>query len=61
MELEARRRISWKRFKKEFDDRYFLEIITSVGNVMVEQYAASFMKLGRVGPHLNSTEVVRVK
>ncbi|XP_035545519.1 uncharacterized protein LOC118348279 [Juglans regia] len=71
MELGSLAAVSWQRFKKEFDDRYFpisvrrqkaREFNNLVqGGMMVEQYARKFMELGRFAPHLIATEELQVE
>ncbi|XP_035550038.1 uncharacterized protein LOC118349468 [Juglans regia] len=71
MELGSLAAVSWQRFKKEFDDRFFpvsmrrqkvQEFNNLVqGDMTVEQYARKFMDLGRFAPHLIATEELRVE
>ncbi|KAF5442051.1 hypothetical protein F2P56_036924 [Juglans regia] len=71
MELGSFAAVSWQRFKKEFDDRFFpismrrqkaREFNDLVqGDMTVEQYARRFMDLGRFAPHLIATEELRVE
>ncbi|XP_035546704.1 uncharacterized protein LOC118348692 [Juglans regia] len=61
--------VSWQRFKKEFDDRYFPVSVRRQkarefnnlvqGDMTVEQYGRKFMALGRFAPHLIATEELR--
>lgn len=67
----AMERISWERFKKEFDDRYFPTIMRQQkskefanlvhGSMMVEYYVVKFMELGRFSPHLISMKSIRTE
>jgi hypothetical protein len=71
MELGSFAAVSWRRWKKEFDDRFFpvslrrqmaREFNSLVqGGMTVEQYARKFMELGRFAPHLITTEELRVE
>ncbi|KAF5471874.1 hypothetical protein F2P56_008638 [Juglans regia] len=63
--------LTWERFKNEFDSRFFLETAKyqkalgftnlTQGNMTVEQYAARFMELGRIAPHLISMQNMQVR
>ncbi|KAF5445214.1 hypothetical protein F2P56_034280 [Juglans regia] len=63
--------LTWEQFKKEFDSSFFLETIKqqkalefvnlTQGNMMVEQYAARFMELGRFALHLIGTEKMQAR
>ncbi|XP_035546555.1 uncharacterized protein LOC118348613 [Juglans regia] len=71
MELGSLAAVSWQRFKKEFDDRYFPVSVRRQkarefnnlvqGGMTVEQYARKFMELGRFAPHLITTEKLQVE
>jgi hypothetical protein len=63
--------ISWERFKKEFNDRFFPRAQRQQcaqdfqdlkqGNMTVEQYSAEFQKLSRYAPHLIPDEKTKAK
>ncbi|XP_041016159.1 uncharacterized protein LOC121258682 [Juglans microcarpa x Juglans regia] len=65
-ELGSLAALSWERFKEEFDNRFFPYSIKQLkaqefatltqGSLIVEQYAAKFMALGRFALHLISTQ-----
>ncbi|KAF5481414.1 hypothetical protein F2P56_002065 [Juglans regia] len=71
MEFGSLAAVSWQRFKKEFDDRYFPVSVRRQkarefnnlvqGGMTVEQYATKFMELGRFAPHLIATEELQVE
>ncbi|XP_035549700.1 uncharacterized protein K02A2.6-like, partial [Juglans regia] len=71
MELGSLAAVSWQRFKKEFDDRYFPVSVRRQkarefnnlvqGGMTVEQYARKFMELGRFAPHLIASEELQVE
>ncbi|XP_018855499.2 uncharacterized protein K02A2.6-like, partial [Juglans regia] len=71
MEFGSLAVVSWQRFKKEFDDRYFPVSVRRQkarefnnlvqGGMTVEQYAMKFMELGRFAPHLIATEELQVE
>ena len=62
-----RNSITWEKFKGVFYDNYFPEVVWErkerefadlvQGSMTVEQYAAKFIELSRLGPHLILTEV----
>ncbi|KAF5451947.1 hypothetical protein F2P56_026998 [Juglans regia] len=63
--------LNWDRFKTEFDNRFFLETAIqqkalefaslSQGNMIVDQYTARFMEMGRFAPHLISIEKMQAR
>ncbi|XP_040994283.1 uncharacterized protein LOC121240821 [Juglans microcarpa x Juglans regia] len=65
-ELGSLAALSWERFKEEFDNRFFPDSAKQLkaqefasltqGSLTVEQYAAKFMALGRLAPHLIATQ-----
>ncbi|XP_040998156.1 uncharacterized protein LOC121244199 [Juglans microcarpa x Juglans regia] len=71
MELGSIAAVSWPRFKKEFNDRFFpntmrkqkaREFNNLVQGVMtVEQYARKFIELGKFATHLIATEEMRIE
>ncbi|KAF5471234.1 hypothetical protein F2P56_011686 [Juglans regia] len=71
MELGSIAAVSWVRFKKEFNDRFFpismrkqmaREFNNLVqGEMTVEQYARKFIELGKFATHLIATEEMRIE
>ncbi|KAF5445020.1 hypothetical protein F2P56_034103 [Juglans regia] len=71
MELGSFAAVSWQRFKKEFDDRFFVVFVRRQkarefnnlvqGDMTVEQYARKFIELGRFAIHLIATEELRAE
>ena len=63
--------VTWQRFKKKFNDRFFpasvrkqkaREFLNLVqGGMTMEQYARRFIELGRFAPHLIATEEMRAE
>ncbi|KAG7967768.1 hypothetical protein I3843_08G116100 [Carya illinoinensis] len=68
-ELGSFAAITWQRFKKEFNDRFFPASVRKQkarefsnlvqGGMTVEQYARRFIELGRFALHLIATEEMR--
>ncbi|XP_042961961.1 glycine-rich RNA-binding protein RZ1C-like [Carya illinoinensis] len=70
-ELGSFAAVSWQRFKKEFNDRFFPAFVrrqkerefTSLvqGSMTVEQYARRFIELGRFATHLIAMEEMQAE
>ena len=68
-ELGSFAAVTWQRFKKEFNDRFFPTSVRKQkareftnlvqGGATVEQYARRFIELERFAPHLVATEEMR--
>ncbi|KAG6676615.1 hypothetical protein I3842_15G160600 [Carya illinoinensis] len=71
MELGSFAAVSWLRFMKEFDDRFFPIFVRRQkarefnnlvqGDMTVEQYAQKFMELGKFAIHLIATEEMQAE
>ncbi|XP_041017964.1 uncharacterized protein LOC121260188 [Juglans microcarpa x Juglans regia] len=71
MELGSIAAVFWPRFKKEFNDRFFLNIMRKQktrefnnlvqGEMTVEQYARKFIELGKFVTHLIATEEMQIE
>ncbi|KAF5442819.1 hypothetical protein F2P56_035437 [Juglans regia] len=69
MELGSIAAVSWVRFKREFNDRFFPNTMRKQmvrefnnlvqGEMTVEQYARKFIELGKFATHLIATEEMR--
>ncbi|KAF5458523.1 hypothetical protein F2P56_022546 [Juglans regia] len=71
MELGSIAAVSWVRFKREFNDRFFPNTMRKQkarefnnlvqGEMTVEQYARRFIELGKFSTHLIATEEMRIE
>ncbi|XP_035540236.1 uncharacterized protein LOC118344218 [Juglans regia] len=71
MELGSIAAVSWVRFKREFNDRFFPNTMRKQkarefnnlvqGEMTVEQYARRFIELGKFATHLIATEEMRIE